>query len=266
MILALPLGLLVFWLGGISLLAVVLLVIYLAAGEYVSLFQAAGHRPARGLVVGGSLALILSRYFQGLDQADFWLSAVVLGSMAYHLLVFEQGKYEKCGTDFAITLAGMLYFGWLGGYILSLRALADGFWWLMLCMGTVWMVDVGGYAIGRPFGKRPFFPHLSPRKTWEGFGGGILGGALGGSVVIFLWQTFTGSSEPRIAYWQAILFGVLLALLTPLGDLGESMIKRQAGVKDSSQLIPGHGGMWDRIDSWLWSVCIGYYIIVLWFL
>jgi phosphatidate cytidylyltransferase len=263
---ALPIGLITFWLGGYYLLAVVLLVIFLAAMEYVSLFQAVGYHPSLVLTAGGSLVFIITRYFQGFEYAHLWLSAAILCSMTYHLFVYEKEKHTKSGFDFTITLSGMLYFGWLGGYILSLRALPNGFWWLLLSLGTVWMVDIGGYTIGRPFGKRPFFPHLSPRKTWEGFAGGILGGAIGGSAVLLLWQNLSANTVPHLTYGEVIIFGIILALLTPLGDLGESMIKRQAGVKDSSQLIPGHGGMWDRIDSWLWSVCIGYYLITNWLL
>jgi len=238
----------------------------LGAWEFVSLFKMAGYHPSRSLIIGGTMLFIFARFFNNFEYTHLLLSAALLASMTYHLILFERDKLTKSGSDFAITLAGILYFGWFGGFFISLRALPNGFWWLFLTLGTVWMVDVGGYAIGRPFGKHFFFPNLSPKKTWEGYFGGILGGILGGCIVILFWYIFSPSSFVQENLWYAIILGIILALFTPLGDLGESMVKRQAGVKDSSNLIPGHGGVWDRIDSWLWSACIGYYVISIWFL
>jgi phosphatidate cytidylyltransferase len=111
--------------------------------------------------------------------------------------------------------------------------------------------------IGMGFGKHLMTPRLSPKKTWEGYFGGVLTGILGGIALAALWGRFT----PEITLWKGALAGVLLSVLTPLGDLGESMIKRQVGVKDSSHILPGHGGVFDRIDSWLWAAVIGYYMI-----
>jgi phosphatidate cytidylyltransferase len=102
---------------------------------------------------------------------------------------------------------------------------------------------------------------LSPKKTWEGYIGGIFVGTLGAVGLVYLWNIWAGPGF-SITPLQGALLGFLLSAITTLGDLGESMIKRQSAVKDSSNLLPGHGGVFDRIDSWLWAAPIGYYFII----
>jgi phosphatidate cytidylyltransferase len=147
--------------------------------------------------------------------------------------------------------------------MLSLRAIPEGKWWFLIALPSVWLADSGAYLIGRRFGKHPFSPRLSPHKTWEGYWGGLLSGALSGGVLAALWSLAAGPAT-AIAAWKGAVLGLILAALTPLGDLGESMIKRQVGVKDSSHILPGHGGIFDRIDSWLWAGVLGYYLVVWW--
>jgi phosphatidate cytidylyltransferase len=180
--------------------------------------------------------------------------------MIYHMVAYELGR-DQAGTDFAVTLSAALYCGWLGAYLISIRALSGGFWWLLLVLPTVWLADSGAYFIGRAFGRRQLSPRLSPKKTWEGYLGGILVGTLGAVGLAYLWQIWAGP-DFSITMLHAALLGLLLSTIAPLGDLGESMIKRQSGVKDSSNLIPGHGGVFDRIDSWLWAALLGYYFII----
>jgi phosphatidate cytidylyltransferase len=131
----------------------------------------------------------------------------------------------------------------------------------LLVLSAVWIADSGAYFIGRAFGKHKLSPRLSPKKTWEGYLGGVLTGTIGTALMALLFMNLAGP-DTTIALWKGALLGLILSVLTTLGDLGESMFKRQVGVKDSSNLIPGHGGVFDRIDSWLWAVAIGYYVIV----
>jgi phosphatidate cytidylyltransferase len=129
---------------------------------------------------------------------------------------------------------------------------------MFIVLPVTWVADSGAYLIGRAFGRTQFSPRLSPKKTWEGFWAGAILGTLAAPGLVSLYQHFGG---PVVTFWQALLFGIVLSTLPALGDLGESMFKRQAGVKDSSQIIPGHGGVFDRIDSWLWAAVLGYYLI-----
>jgi phosphatidate cytidylyltransferase len=119
---------------------------------------------------------------------------------------------------------------------------------------------MGAYVIGHMWGRHKLSPRLSPRKTWEGYLGGIVSGVVLTTLFAAMWQAW-GSAELGITPLRGALVGLVMSVFPTLGDLGESMIKRQVGVKDSSNLLPGHGGFFDRIDSWLWAVVLGYYLI-----
>jgi phosphatidate cytidylyltransferase len=259
-IVLLPIGVLLILYGGVPYALMIALILSLAAWEYVKLFRVGGYQPAGVLVLLGTLALVICRYLWEWDKADWLLSLLVLSSMTYHLIAFERGR-DQAGTDFGVTLAGILYFGWIGAYLISLRELPEGQWWVLLVLPAVWLADSGAYFIGRAFGKHKMSPRLSPKKSWEGYLGGVLFGIIGGALLALLWSIWIGP-EMDISPFRGAIMGLTIALLTPLGDLGESMIKRQVGVKDSSNLLPGHGGAFDRIDSWLWAGVIGYYLIV----
>ncbi len=261
-IVLLPVGLLAIAYGGFPYAFLVILILALAAWEYTLLFRAGGLQPAGFLIVAGSLLLLLGRVFNGFESSTWLLSLLTLASMTYHLLAYERGR-DQAATDFGVTLAGILYFGWIGGYLISLRHLPEGKWWVLLVLPVVWLADSGAYFIGMRFGRHRLSPRLSPKKTWEGYLGGIVTGVIGGVLLAALWRIGAGS-QSALTLLRGAVMGFILAAITPLGDLGESMIKRQVGAKDSSNILPGHGGIFDRIDSWLWAGVIGYYLIV-WF-
>jgi phosphatidate cytidylyltransferase len=257
----LPLGMAIIYWGGAAYVAFIALILGLAAWEYVNLYRTAGLRPVGVIVIGGVLATTLARAIDGFGSAPWILGALVLVSMGYHSITYERGR-DQAAVDLGITLGGIMYIGWLGAYLISIRDISNGLWWELLVLPAVWSADTGAYFIGRRFGRHQFSPRLSPKKTWEGYFGGIVTGILGGALFAALWGIRVG---PEVMQpWHGAVLGLVLAVITPLGDLGESMIKRQVGAKDSSNLIPGHGGMLDRIDSWLWAVTIGYYIVI-WF-
>lgn len=254
-----PIGVGLVGVGGIPFLLFMTVLLGLAAWEYSGLMQRADHRPAGWLVVAGTCLLVLGRGLWGWQHTDAILTTLVLAAMAWHLVHYERGR-AQAASDFAITLGGLLYIGWLGGYFLSLRNLPDGKWWFLTALPAVWIADAFAFFIGSRFGRHKLAPRLSPRKSWEGYLAGIAGGVVGGVGFAALWRiAFSG-----LELWQGAVLGLVMGVLPTLGDLGESMIKRQVGMKDSSNLLPGHGGMLDRIDSWLWAAPLGYYI-VLWF-
>lgn len=258
-ILLLPVGIAAIYLGGWVYFALVALLLVLASLEYIQLMRLGGMNPAGLLVPAGVILIALGRAVNGFESAHWMISLLLLASMAYHLVSYERGC-QRAGFDFGLTLAGALYFGWIGSYLISLRSLPNGEWWVLLVLPAVWFTDAGAYLIGRRYGKRILSPRLSPKKTWEGYWGGVLSGTLGGALLGFFWQ---GAAEPasHIGAGAGALMGFVLATTTILGDLGESMFKRQVGAKDSGNLLPGHGGVFDRIDSWLWAAVIGYYLI-----
>jgi phosphatidate cytidylyltransferase len=248
-------------LGGIPYFALIALLLCLAAWEYARLFRAAGSQPAEILTIAGTAVLVVTRVYLP-EYAAAALALLILGTMCWHLVAYEEGR-DGAATDFAITLGGIVYLGWIGAYLIELRNLPDGMWWFWLILPSVWIADTAAYFIGKAWGKTPLSPRLSPKKTWEGYWGGVIFGTLGGAGLALLWSHFAGLD---VAWWQGGAAGLILSILTTLGDLGESMIKRQAGVKDSSNIIPGHGGIFDRIDSWLWGAVLGYYLITWFFL
>lgn len=255
----LPIGLAAVIAGEPVFAATITLTLAIAAWEYVRLLRAGGYKPAGALVVGGTVLFAAGRAINGFNSAPWIASFLILSSMAYHVVDFERGS-EQSGTDFSATLGGFFYLGWIGSYLISLRDLPDGMWWFLLVLPSVWAADVGAYLFGHLFGRRPMAPRTSPNKTWEGYLGGIVSGTLGGAALAAAWQAL-GGPVTGITFFNGALLGLILAILTPLGDLGESMIKRQVGAKDSGKLLPGHGGVFDRIDSWLWAGVIGYYLI-----
>ena len=165
--------------------------------------------------------------------------------------------------QWALTVAGSLYLGIGGAHLLQLRALPDGLWWTLTTLFTVWIADTAAFYIGRAWGKHKVAPSLSPGKSWEGIVAGVVGGTLAGGGLTTLWP-WLAVRPTTPTMWQGALLGALLALLTPTGDFFISLIKRQVGVKDTSDLIPGHGGVLDRIDSIIWAGIIAWTFASLW--
>lgn len=255
----LPLGLALIVIGGWAYVGLVALVLALAAWEYARLFHAGGMAPATLLLVTGTLGIAIGRAVDGFASAPWLVSLLVLAVMTHHLVDYERGR-DQAASDFSITLAGMFYIGWLGAYLISVRDLPDGVWWLLIILPAVWLADSAAYLVGSRIGRHKMTRRLSPKKSWEGYFGGVAAGVLGGAALAALFQ-FLAAPGSSITWPRGALLGLVLALLTTLGDLGESMIKRQVGAKDSGDLLPGHGGVFDRIDSWLWAGVIGFYLI-----
>ncbi len=237
------------------------------AWEYVRLYRAVHYEPHEMVTLGGVLVIATARFFiatTNLLPAEtpiFLFVVSILLAMAVHLIAFERGR-DQAGLDFTITVAGIVYLGWIGSYLLDLRYLPEGGWWLMLVLPIVWAGDTGAYSIGAVYGKHKMSPRLSPKKSWEGYFAGLFTSVLIGAFFSYAFSSL--GPQPLgglISPLQGGLLGIFIGAIAPLGDLGESMLKRQSGLKDSSNIFPGHGGFLDRIDSWVWGAAIGYFII-----
>lgn len=260
-IILIPLGMFAIYAGGWYLTLILLAFIAPAANEFTKLYAACGYKPSTVVVVGGVSVLLITRTLDGLYQTEFSLHAFglfALLGMLVHLIAFERGR-EEAALDFAITLAGLTYIGWIGSYLIALRYLPSGAWWTFAVLTSVWLADGGAYVIGKRWGRRKISPNLSPKKTWEGYFGGILFSVGFGLLLGMAWQT--GAGDTPLTPLTTALVGLVMSTLTIFGDLGESMIKRMAKAKDSGSLIPGHGGAFDRVDSWLWAGILGFYLI-----
>ena len=261
-LIGLPIGITLIMLGGGLFAALFAVLLGLAAWEYSGLFISGGAQPARRLVVAGTLLLFLAAHW-GLPDGVL-LAGLPMLALAVHLVSYERGR-ESAGTDFAITLSGIIYIGVLGAYFAHMRNLPYGEWWLLLTLLSVWLTDTAAYAIGTPLGRHKLAPRLSPKKSWEGYLAGLVFAVIGTPVFGWLLARLGLPAEAQFAPAHLALLGLAVGALTTLGDLGESMIKRQMRVKDASQILPGHGGILDRIDSWLWAVPIGFYLVTLLF-
>ena len=247
-------------LGGVYFFVLIVIFLGVAAWEYGRIFGKADCKVSEPLLIGCVILIAAVRTFLP-DQAVAALTLSILAAMTWHLIDYEKGR-DRAATDFAVTAAGMIYLGWIGSYLIDLRNIPDGLWWLLIVLPTIWLADMAAFFVGSRFGKHQLSPRLSPKKTWEGYWAGVVFGTLSAVGLAVLWHTFGG---PIVPWWKAVALGAALSILTTLGDLGESMLKRQAGVKDSSNIMPGHGGVFDRIDSWLWGAALGYFLIT-WFL
>ena len=242
----------------------VLMTIFLVGGawEYARMYRAVHYEPHEILTVGGVLAIATARVFF-VDAAMPLFAALILLAMTVHLIAFERGR-DQAALDFCVTVAGIVYVGWLGSYLLDLRNHFEnlGGWWLMIVLPIVWAGDTGAYSIGAVYGKHKMSPRLSPKKSWEGYFAGVFTSVIVGAFFSYAFSSLghrplNGMINPM----QGALLGLLIGAVAPLGDLGESMLKRQSGLKDSSNIFPGHGGFLDRIDSWIWGAAIGYFVI-----
>lgn len=181
------------------------------------------------------------------------LLLAVVTSAAWFL--FSAKTTEGLADRWARFMLGLLYVPLLIGLFPALRELDGGRGWLWVPLFASWGGDIGGYFAGRAFGKRKMLPLISPKKTWEGFFGGV-----GLAVVVLC--IFKLAFFPRMTWMDCVILGVLCDLGGVFGDLIESMLKRTFGVKDSGTIMPGHGGLLDRIDSTLLALPVGYLYLV----
>lgn len=209
------------------------------------------------LVLAGVLASAILAglpFFASRHAQDDWigiLALLVAGTGSIYLI---RPLYPRAFLNWVLTLVPVLYVGIMLGHLSLLREVRHGAWWVFVALVITWAYDTGAYFAGSRMGKRPFMHHVSPNKTVEGVAGGLVLAALAGLLAV---------PTVGIAVWQAPLLGLALGIAAQAGDLLESMIKRQTGVKDSGTLIPGHGGLLDRIDSLLVTGAVAYYAAAL---
>jgi phosphatidate cytidylyltransferase len=253
----LPLVLRLLWLGGLPFALLVSAAAALAAWEVNELPAQGGHagqgaaarEGVRGAVIASVAAAFLLPLTEGLDVHGFTargiLTALVMVALTDALL-FEP-DLPRAPQRVGLAVLGAVYPGLLLGTVVRLRQLPDGFAWLILTLTVTWLNDTGAYFAGRAYGRRKLYPRISPSKTWEGAFGGLLA-SIGGALAV---KSLGWLSQ--LPWWASVVVGAGAGVLGPLGDLGESMLKRAYGAKDSSRLLPGHGGLLDRIDALLFT-------------
>jgi phosphatidate cytidylyltransferase len=232
------------WLGDQYFAVVVAAAAALSAGELVWMFEKR-LSPTGWIGVIGAAAFPIASWLwnDGGEPLQNWTGVVGAGAVVALLAaaMLQRGELAQAPRSAALAALAWGYAGLLPAAVVALRERA-GWPWVVLLFVVTWANDTFAYFTGRFLGKRPLAPRISPRKTWEGFWGGAAGSILGALAVKALFL-------PDLSIPAAILVGSGAAVLGPLGDLCESMLKRAAGVKDSGMVIPGHGGLLDRIDA-----------------
>ncbi len=256
-VILLPVVIAVILVGGWLLQLALAILLLLGARELIRFARSEGYAPS--FLVAGLILLVNVAAVRWPEALGPGVAGAILLAMAATLARFQRGDATPLNS-FMLTLGIGLYLGWLGARLALLRELPAGEWWVLFVLFTTFAADTGAYAIGKPFGRHKLAPKISPKKSWEGYVGGVATGALFGLAV----GALAGDTLPGITPVDGLLIGLLIGVITPLGDLIISAFKREAHVKDSSTLIPGHGGMLDRLDTVLLSVVLGYYY-VLWF-
>ncbi len=235
-----PLAVVIAYAGGWLWAALVMLA---AAGLFVEWLMVVGVAGNRGAVASGIAALVVAGFFLASGRMEAALTAVVVGLASVALLVPGQRCWAAAG--FAYVAAAE---------IASLLVRADrayGFVALILILLVVWVTDIGGYFAGRGIGGPKLWPRISPKKTWAGAVGGFAASIAVAAGFIGLYRM-----DPPLKSGSLLLLAAVLSIASQLGDLFESAVKRRFGVKDSSQIIPGHGGLLDRLDGYVAAVVL----------
>jgi phosphatidate cytidylyltransferase len=238
--------------GELFFFSLVAVLILLSGYEFYQLMRVAGYQPFApvGLTL---IAIFLLQAYVGAD----WTRHVLIAAIVMTLLVAVFRRSDRWLIDWALTFAGALYVGGLGMHFILMRGLPDGMAWGAMAAFSTFAMDTAAYTFGKRWGKHPFFPDVSPKKTWEG----ALGGWACALIAMLIMGWLYSQTNPQMNFWHSVALGLGIGVFGTFGDLAESVIKRQVGAKDSSNLLGAHGGILDRIDSLLFVAVFVYYYV-----
>lgn len=250
-------------LGGLPLLLLLSVIIFLASKEFVHILEHKGFFPSLKVILVADIIFAVLAYFNCFSLVPL---AFTVGTMIAFMWVLFRGKQPYI-ANVATTIVGFVYSGWFPLHLLFLRDLGShntssiqmifktdfinaGLGYVIFMFLLVIITDVGCYYFGRKFGKHKLAPVISPNKTIEGSIGGAICALVGGFIIAYF---------IKLPWYHALIAGLLVTGFAQIGDLCESLLKRDAGVKDSGNLLPGHGGFLDRTDSYVFTIPVIYY-------
>lgn len=237
--------------GKWAILLMLLVIIFFASKEYVKILEHKGFYPSLKVMFLSQLIIASIAYFQRFDLVAVALTFCSIGAFMWVLFRGRQPYIANVAT----TLLGIIYCGWFPLHLIFLRHLSserfhDGLGFVVLMFTAILMTDIGCYYAGRHLGKHKLAPIVSPNKTIEGSIGGAIAAVIGALIIGYFLQ---------LEWYFSVMLGFLCTVFAQIGDLCESLLKRDAGVKDSGHSLPGHGGFLDRTDSFILTIPVMYY-------
>jgi len=245
--------------GSLPFLLVILGIVLVSVREFYGLAQDTGYPCYPGIGVAGSALLVLSVFLNGVAWGQVTENQLTSAVIALLLIVIvfrslARGPVDTSLSEWSVTLMGVFYVAWSLSHLLLIRDLRPGGRNItFMLFALVWAEDIFAYFIGVRWGHHKIAESISPKKTWEG----TIAGFVGAVGIAVLFQMSILRQQLRLT--EAVGLAVLIGILAFASDLGESILKRGAGIKDSSQLLPGHGGVLDRFDSFLLTAPFYYY-------
>ena len=244
--------------GGIPFLLAMNLVIGAGLFEFYRMMEAKGIRPYKTVGVAAGLVVSWYVYFQGGVFSGLFITLILITIMGLELF---RRDGELAVFHISTTILGVFYVAWLGSHIILLRQLGEdlvgtdlGGYFVILAFALAWGTDTGAYFVGNSLGKTRLLPRVSPSKSIEG----ALGGVVVAIIVAFIAKV---TIVPLLTVVDALALGLIAPVMAVLGDLVESLMKRDVRIKDTSRALPGHGGMLDRFDSVLFVAPLVYYYL-----
>ena len=237
--------------SGVLLLLLLYVFVFFASREYVKILEHKGFYPSLKVIWLAEAVFGLIAYYQRYDLTALTLTAFSIISFMWVLFRGRQPYIANAAT----TILGFIYCGWFPLHLMFLRELSsdrfhDGLGFVVMMFTAILLTDIGCYYAGRHLGKHKLAPVVSPNKTIEGSIGGMISAVVGAVIVSYFIE---------YEWYYAVIIGLICTVFAQIGDLCESLIKRDAGVKDSGDTLPGHGGFLDRTDSFIFTIPIMYY-------
>ncbi|HJR19878.1 MAG TPA: phosphatidate cytidylyltransferase [Actinomycetota bacterium] len=225
-------------------------VILLALQEFYAALSSRGYRPATALGLAGGALVLVGAYWKGPQALSFGVVLTLVGAFLWYLVDPER---SNVATNIGVTVLGVVYIPVMGAHAILIRDLPQGIAHEIAFIGAVAFYDIGAYASGSLFGKHKIAPAVSPSKTWEG--------AAGATIFVFVSALLIGPHLGFLDLGSSALLALAASVLAPLGDLAESMLKRDLDIKDMGTILPGHGGALDRLDALLFTAPAAYWIM-----
>jgi phosphatidate cytidylyltransferase len=226
-------------------------IVTLALLELLTVLRARATRPARPLVLAVGALLVVGAYLEGPAALSFGLLAAILGAFAWYLV--DRGRTEVT-RNVAATIFAVVYVPFMAAHLSLVVGRADHYVGALIGYAALVVIyDTAAYATGATLGRRPIAPQVSPNKSWEGAIGASVACVAAGALLLPLWEPWTLAS--------GLVLAGATCVVAPLGDLSESMLKRDLAVKDMGSILPGHGGVLDRVDALLFMAPVLYYVL-----